>query len=110
MWLTGLFCFYVLQRLLVLRWFAGMSVKVTAELLKEFLVPILSPLYRITESKDQADEQVKQFAAQLEEIIRNTVGHSAYYDAYNKVSRLLLSSSSFLLLAVAALFFFFFFC
>ncbi|TFK50804.1 hypothetical protein OE88DRAFT_1680621 [Heliocybe sulcata] len=72
----------------VFRWFAAMGSVLSKDMLERFLVHILTPLYRIVEDdtiRDPHMEELKTLATELQDLVREKVGTTAFANAYNKI-------------------------
>ncbi|EPQ55348.1 hypothetical protein GLOTRDRAFT_61301 [Gloeophyllum trabeum ATCC 11539] len=76
------------QPVSVFKWFAAMSSFLPKERLEQFLVHILTPVYRIVEDETIRDphmEELKTLAIELQDLVRDKVGTTAFANTYNKI-------------------------
>ncbi|KAG5635562.1 hypothetical protein H0H81_010863 [Sphagnurus paluster] len=76
------------QPLATLRWFAAMTSHMDAERLSQFLVHILTPLYRILEEdtiQDTQMEELKTLATELQDLLQGKVGTSKFSTVYTQI-------------------------
>ncbi|PPQ91255.1 hypothetical protein CVT25_006372 [Psilocybe cyanescens] len=76
------------QPLAGLRWFAAMTSHMEAARLEQFLVHILTPVYRITEDdtiRDTQMEELKTTAAELQDLVQTKVGTTKFATVYNQI-------------------------
>ncbi|KAF8623398.1 hypothetical protein AX17_007436 [Amanita inopinata Kibby_2008] len=77
-----------LQPLAVLRWFAAMASHMETSRLENFLVQILSPIYRFTEDdtiRDPYMDEIKTLAIELQDLIRSKVGTVKFSNVYSRI-------------------------
>ncbi|KAH9485782.1 U3 small nucleolar RNA-associated protein 20 [Psilocybe cubensis] len=76
------------QPLAGLRWFAAMTSHMEAERLEQFLVHILTPVYRIIEDdtiRDSQMEELKTTATELQDLVQSKVGTTKFATVYNQI-------------------------
>ncbi|KAF8901183.1 armadillo-type protein, partial [Gymnopilus junonius] len=76
------------QSLVGLRWFAAMASHMEAERLEQFLVHILTPVYRLTEEdtiRDSQMEELKTTAIELQDLVQSKVGTTKFANVYNQI-------------------------
>jgi len=64
-----------------------------ATVLQEFLIHILSPIYRITEDdtiRDQQMDELKTTAVELQDLVQRKVGTTKFAVTYNKIRQTVL--------------------
>ncbi|KAI0268459.1 armadillo-type protein [Russula aff. rugulosa BPL654] len=80
----------------ILRFFAAMANHMEATLLQEFLMHILSPIYRITEDdtiREQQMDELKATAIELQDLVQQKVGTTKFAVTYNKIRQTVLGYS-----------------
>ena len=70
----------------VLKWFAAMSTQLEPSILSVFLIHILSPILRVTDD-DQAPEDLKSLAQEVQDLVQERVGASTFTHAYAHVKQ-----------------------
>ncbi|KAF5354672.1 hypothetical protein D9756_005618 [Leucocoprinus leucothites] len=76
------------QPLAALRWFAAMTSYMDVERVEQFLVHILTPVYRLTEDdtiRDAQMEEVKTTAIELRDLVQAKVGTTKFSNVYNQI-------------------------
>ncbi|KIM44053.1 hypothetical protein M413DRAFT_17908 [Hebeloma cylindrosporum] len=76
------------QPLAGLRWFACMASHMDAARLEQFLVHILTPVYRLTEDdtiRDSQMEELKATAIELQDLVQSKVGTTKFANVYNQI-------------------------
>ncbi|KDR69878.1 hypothetical protein GALMADRAFT_255731 [Galerina marginata CBS 339.88] len=76
------------QPLAGLRWFAAMTSHMEASRLEQFLVHILTPVYRLTEDdtiRDSQIEELKTTAVELQDLVQAKVGTTKFANVYNQI-------------------------
>ncbi|KAF9555058.1 hypothetical protein CPC08DRAFT_643460 [Agrocybe pediades] len=76
------------QPLAGFRWFAAMASYMEAARLEQFLVHILTPVYRVTEDdtiRDSQMEELKTTAVELQDLVQAKVGTTKFATVYNQI-------------------------
>ncbi|EKM83155.1 hypothetical protein AGABI1DRAFT_118514 [Agaricus bisporus var. burnettii JB137-S8] len=76
------------QPLAALRWFAAMTSYMDAERLEQFLVHILTPVYRFSEDDtihDTQMEEIKATATELQDLVQAKVGTTKFSQVYSQI-------------------------
>ncbi|KAF8957355.1 armadillo-type protein [Flammula alnicola] len=76
------------QPLAGLRWFAAMSSHMEAARLEQFLVHVLTPVYRLTEDdtiRDSQIDELKTTAIELQDLVQSKVGTTKFAVVYNQI-------------------------
>ncbi|CCM06042.1 uncharacterized protein FIBRA_08288 [Fibroporia radiculosa] len=85
---------WVHQPASVLKWFAAMVSHMEASQTMQFLVHILSPVYRIAEDDTIRDPQItelKSLAVELQDLVQAKVGTTQFANVYNRIRQGVLS-------------------
>ncbi|KAA1470494.1 hypothetical protein DENSPDRAFT_774855 [Dentipellis sp. KUC8613] len=72
----------------ILRWFAAMATFMEPSRLEDFLMHILSPVYRIVEDdtiRDPHMDELKTTAVELQELVQQKVGTNKFATVYSKI-------------------------
>ncbi|EJF56189.1 hypothetical protein DICSQDRAFT_71986 [Dichomitus squalens LYAD-421 SS1] len=78
----------------VLKWFAAMVSYMDGDVVEQFLVHILNPVYRIVEDdtvRDPQMEELKTLAVELQDLVQTKVGTSRFSNVYNGIRQQVLS-------------------
>jgi hypothetical protein len=80
------------KKTFIFQWFAAMATKLEAEEVIPFLVPMLNPLYRVQEEPAPGNPEselgvLKELVSDVIELIKNKVGSSPFFAAYERVRR-----------------------
>ncbi|CAA7260357.1 unnamed protein product [Cyclocybe aegerita] len=76
------------QPLAGLRWFAAMSSHMEPQQLENFLIHMLTPIYRLTEDdtiRDSQMEELKTTAVELQDLIQSRVGATKFSNVYSQI-------------------------
>jgi U3 small nucleolar RNA-associated protein 20 len=72
----------------ILKWFAAMASQMDPPRLEEFLVHILTPVYRLVEDdtiRDSQMSELKTLATELQDLVQRRVGTTAFSSTYSKI-------------------------
>ncbi|KAL9937664.1 hypothetical protein V8E36_003209 [Tilletia maclaganii] len=78
----------------ILRWFAAMTTHLDADVVKTYLPHMLTPIFYITDDttiKDDQIEEIKGLAMEVQTLIQEKVGASAFSQTYSKIRQRALS-------------------